>query len=117
MSSEQQPAINEKGLVTLIHILGGIFSFLPALIVFFAINNLSVDSKNSIKIALNFQLSFFLIFILLSALSTFLGIFGFLIWIVLALMPLADFVISLIIGLSYYNNGTTKYPPYFEFIK
>jgi uncharacterized Tic20 family protein len=117
MSSEQKPSINEQGIVTLIHILGGIFYFLPALIGFFVIDNLSESAKNSIKIALNYQLTVTLLFIILSAAGTLLGILGLLIWFVLSIIPLANFIISLLAGLSYYNNGTLKYPPYFEFIK
>ena len=120
MSSEQKPekpTLNEQGIVTLIHILGGVFYFLPAVIAYFSIDNLSENSKKSVKIALNYQLTVTLLFIILSAAGSILGIFGLLIWLVLSVIPLANFMISLIAGLSYYNNGTLKYPPYFEFIK
>ena len=117
MSTEQNPTVNEKGIVTLIHILGGIFYFIPALIGFFILDNFSDDAKNSLKIALNYQLTVTLLLIILSAAGSLLGIFGLLIWLVWSVIPLANFIISLIAGLSYYNNGTFKYPPYFEFIK
>ncbi len=124
MSSDQQPTINEQGIVTLIHILGGFFYFLPALIGLFAINNLSENAKNSIKQALNYQISVSLlcaILFLFAQIASIAALLLFpiigLVWLLFTVIPLANFIISLIVGLSYYNNGTTKYPPYFVFIK
>lgn len=125
MSSEQQPALNEKGIVTLIHILGGFFYFIPAVIAYFSIDNLSENSKKSIKIALNYQITVTILSIIVFILAQAAGMLSFLLFPIMGLLwflftliiPLANIVISLIAGLSYYNNGTLKYPPYFEFIK
>ena len=123
MSQEQQPTINEKSLVAVIHALGAVFSFIPALIGLFIINNLSEKAKTSITTAFNFQLTVFILLIILSAIRIIAAIsiiFLPLTWLINSLISLIALIIlifSIMAAITYYNNEKVTYPPFIVFLK
>ena len=123
MSEEKQITFNEKGIIALLHILGGFFTFIPSLIGLFLVNNLSENAKNSIKAALNFQLTILIIYLILTISINVIGFLSFLFPITglfVLLYPaisIANIIISFLAGFSYYNSETVNYPPHIIFIK
>ena len=102
---------DDKNYAVLVHLLGILFSFIPAVIMFIVLKNSSEFLKDNIKEALNFQLSCAIYHTVCAALSAF--CIGALLWPILIVFI---FIVCIVATLEARRGEIYRYPLSIRFL-